>query len=44
MPQPLTPFHQQAEDVGSFVISDRARDADRDRRDDRIERPSENTD
>jgi hypothetical protein len=40
----LTPFHQQAEDVGTFLTEDRARDAQRDRRNDSRARPSENTD
>jgi hypothetical protein len=44
MPQPLSPFHEQAEDFGAFVIRERTRDAERDRRDDKVERPSENTD
>ena len=28
MPDHLTPFHKQAEDVGTFVLRDRARDAE----------------
>jgi hypothetical protein len=44
MPQAISPFHEQAEDFGTFVVRERAREAQRDRRDDKIERPSENTD
>ena len=39
-----TPFHQQAEDVATFLAEDRARDAERDRLNDSREGPSENTD
>jgi hypothetical protein len=38
------PFHQQAEDVGTFLAQDRARDAQRNGRDKSQEGPSENTD
>ena len=44
MPETLAPFHQQAEDVGTFVIEDRSRDAERVKRDEIPEGPSENTD
>jgi len=43
-PNPLAPFHQQAEDVGAFVIRDRARDAERQPREDKVQGPSENAD
>jgi hypothetical protein len=47
-PNPLAPFHQQAEDVGTFVIRDRARDAEHqpreDTREDKVQGPSENAD
>jgi hypothetical protein len=39
-----TPFHQQADDIGSFLAEDRARDAQADDRDDFPTGPSENTD
>jgi hypothetical protein len=44
MPESLIPFHQQAEEVGNFVLLDRARDAYRRRSEQRPEGPSENTD
>ncbi len=44
MPEYLIPFHKQAEDVGTFVLSDRARDAEQSRRDEPLVGPSENTD
>jgi hypothetical protein len=40
----LAPFHQQAEDVGTFVIEDRARDAKPSTREDSEDGPSENAD
>lgn len=41
----LIPFHQQAEDEGTYVLADRAREADRARLDEGpLEGPSENTD
>jgi hypothetical protein len=43
-PETLAPFHQQAEEVGAFVIRDRARDAERQPREVKVEGPSENTD
>ena len=42
--QALTPFHQQAEDIGRFLAEDRARDAQLNDRDDFPIGPSENTD
>jgi len=44
MPGIPTPFHQQAEDIGRFLVEDRARDARRNHRDDVPQGPSENTD
>jgi hypothetical protein len=44
MPHAISPFHDQAEDFGTFVVRERTRDARRDHRDDQVERPSENTD
>jgi hypothetical protein len=41
----LIPFHQQAEDVGTYVLAERAREAERARPEEKPhERPSENTD
>jgi hypothetical protein len=40
----LIPFHQQAEDVGAFLIEDRARDAEQDLADAPEDGPSENVD
>ena len=39
-----TPFHQYAEEIGTFLAEDRARDAKRESRGDAHEGPSENTD
>jgi hypothetical protein len=44
MAQPNTPFHQQAEDFGAFVVRERAREAERSRREEPVEGPSENAD
>ena len=41
---PTAPFHQQAEDVGTFLAEDRARDPQEDHRDDSLDGPTENTD
>jgi len=44
MAESLAPFHEQAEEVGMFLLEDRARDADR-RDDERpAERPPQNID
>ena len=40
----LIPFHQQAEDVGTYVLDERAREADRARPEEPRERPSDNAD
>ena len=40
----LIPFHKQAEDHGTYVLAERARDADRARPEDPSDGPSENTD
>ncbi|HYB29500.1 MAG TPA: hypothetical protein VEF89_23015 [Solirubrobacteraceae bacterium] len=40
----LTPFHQQAEEVGTFLLEDRARDAERRRKEKEADGPSENID
>lgn len=40
----LIPFHQQAEDHGTYALAERAREADHARPEDRPEGPSENTD
>ncbi len=44
MPADPTPFHQYAEEIGRFLAEERARDAERERRQDPPEGPSENTD
>jgi hypothetical protein len=46
MPADIAPFHQQAEDVGRFLIDARARerDAHRPERPERPSGPSENAD
>lgn len=46
MPANIAPFHQQAEDVGKFLIDARARerDAQRPERPERPSGPSENAD
>ncbi|MGO9750175.1 MAG: hypothetical protein ACLP8S_09375 [Solirubrobacteraceae bacterium] len=44
MPATLTPFHEYAEDIGEFLAEDRAREAERNRRQESAEGPSENTD
>ena len=46
MPANIAPFHQQAEDVGKFLIDarDRERDAHREERPERPPGPSENAD
>ncbi len=44
MSEQLIPFHKQAEDVGSFLVDARARDAEQDRRDEPATGPSENID
>ena len=46
MPANIAPFHQQAEDVGKFLIDARARerDAQREERPERPNGPSENAD
>jgi hypothetical protein len=44
MPQAPTPFHQQAEEIGSFLRRERAREAELDQRPGRVQGPSENTD
>ncbi len=38
------PFHQYAEDHGTYVLAERAREADHARPEDPLEGPSENTD
>jgi hypothetical protein len=40
----LIPFHQQAEDEGTYVLAERAREAERARPVELPEPPSENTD
>jgi hypothetical protein len=40
----LIPFHQYAEDHGTYVLAERAREADHVRPEDPPEGPSENTD
>lgn len=40
----LIPFHHQAEDHGTYVLAERARDADHARPEALSEGPSENTD
>jgi hypothetical protein len=40
----LIPFHQQAEDEGTYVLAERAREAARVRAEEPPEGPSENTD
>jgi hypothetical protein len=40
----LIPFHQYAEDQGTYVLAERAREADHARPEDPPEEPSENTD
>jgi len=40
----LSPFHQQAEDEGTYVLADRAREAALVRPDERPDGPSENID
>ena len=40
----LIPFHQQAEDEGTYVLTDRAREADRVPPEGPQQGPSENTD
>jgi hypothetical protein len=40
----LIPFHQYAEDHGTYVLAERAREADHARPEDPPEGPSENTD
>jgi len=40
----LIPFHQQAEDEGTYVLEERAREADRARLEEPLEGPTENTD
>lgn len=40
----LIPFHQQAEDEGTYVLAERAREAERARPVELPERPSENAD
>ncbi|HUO72812.1 MAG TPA: hypothetical protein VMU39_18740 [Solirubrobacteraceae bacterium] len=40
----LIPFHKQAEDVGTFLAQERAREAKRSERPEPIIGPSENTD
>ena len=40
----LIAYHQQAEDEGTYVLADRAREADRVRPNGRPQGPSENTD
>ena len=40
----LVPYHQQAEDEGTYVLAERAREADRVPPERREEGPSENTD
>jgi len=40
----LIPFHRQAQDEGSYVLAERAREADGARPDEPPEGPSENTD
>ena len=40
----LIPFHQQAEDEGTYVLAERAREAERARSMELPEPPSENTD
>jgi hypothetical protein len=40
----LTPFHQQAEDIGTFLASDRARDLELSRGQEDTKGPSENAD
>ena len=44
MPETLAPFHQQAEELGAFLLEDRARDAERQPNEPEIEGPSENAD
>jgi hypothetical protein len=44
MLETLTPFHQQAEEVGKFLVDERARDAERRRHEHRVDGPSENID
>ncbi len=44
MSDQLIPFHKQAEDIGTFVIKERAREAAESRRDDATPGPSENID
>jgi hypothetical protein len=44
MPANIAPFHQQAEDVGKFLLDARARDAERSERRERPTGPSENAD
>jgi hypothetical protein len=44
MAENLAPFHQQAEDVGVFLLEDRARDADRRDDETHTEGPPQNID
>ena len=44
MLEALTPFHQQAEEVGTFLLDDRARDVERGRSQNQADGPSENAD
>ena len=44
MPANIAPFHQQAEDVGKFLLDARAEDAGRGERRERPTLPSENAD
>lgn len=44
MSEQLIPFHQQAEDVGTFLAVERAREDKQNRRDVTVEGPSENAD
>jgi hypothetical protein len=44
MLETLIPFHQQAEEIGAFLLMDRARDAELRRAKQQDDGPSENTD
>ncbi len=44
MSETLIPFHEHAEEIGTFLHDDRARDAERQRRERKIDGPSENID
>lgn len=44
MSETLTPFHLQAEELGTFLRDDRARDGKRRRQEPRVDGPSENVD